>query len=73
MGFGQKRKQDKLYKQWIKHGDLSREVIPQKERPQPAPVGRERNGRSFGLLYLLLGVSIIILCVGLVLIFIYGC
>ena len=82
MKFIQKRRQDKLYKQWVKHGDLPLEAIPQKESPREvpisrereapisrereAPIGRERKGRGLGGLYLLLIISFLILGLGLV-------
>ncbi len=77
MKFSWKWKRDKLYKQWVKHSDLSPESIPQeeshqeslKEVPRDVPVSREGKGRGINILYILLGISIIILGVGLYLLF----
>ena len=96
MTFGDKRGQDKLYKQWVSHGDItpttketkikSRRVrgkneahrslkedneIPTKlikEAHTDTNQGKKiRNSPNF--LYILLTVSIALVCVGLVLIF----
>ena len=77
MKFIRRTREEKLYKQWVKHGDLSPEAIPQKESPSDVPVGREEksreekgreeNGQSLRMLYIMLGVSILVFCIGLVL------
>ena len=45
MRFGQKRniqkKKGKLYEQWVKHGDLDPETVPQKESSKDVPVERD--------------------------------
>lgn len=71
MKFG--RDKDKLYKQWVKHSDLPSEAIPQKESSEDVPVDRGRNKQGPHLLYILLGVGILILCVGLVLLLVQSC
>ena len=73
MKFRRKKGKDKLYEQWVKHGDLSPEAIPQKESPPDVPVGREKNERGLPVVYILLGVSILILCIGLVLLLVQSC
>ena len=70
---GGKKGGDKLYKQWVKHGDLAPESMPQKESPQEVPMGGERTGQRSRRLYILLGVAIAALCAGLVLIFTQSC
>ena len=61
-------KKSKLYKQWIEYASLPDEEIPSKKTPHKVtPVRVEKNKSSFNVLYLLLGITIIILCVGLVL------
>ncbi len=88
MKFGRKRKLDKLYKQWVNHGDLPSGAIPQEESPKGVPIGRERNGREkrgrersgrersgegLDALYILLAIiGIGILCAGLYLLFTHG-
>lgn len=78
MKFIRRTREDKLYKQWVKHGDLSPEAIPQEESPEDVPVGRGEkgrgeNGQSLRILYILLGVSILIFCIGLVLLLVQLC
>ena len=78
MKFIRRTREEKLYKQWVKRGDLSPEAIPQKESPGDVPVGREEkgrgeNGQSLRMLYILLGVSILVFCIGLVLLLVQLC
>ena len=61
-------KKSKLYQQWVQHDGLPDEEIPLKKTPGRGMLVREeRNKPGFSLLYLLLGVTILMLCVGLVL------
>lgn len=61
-------KKSKLYKQWTEYADLPDEEIPSKKTPRRGmPVREEKNKSSSRVLYLLLGITILILCVGLVL------
>jgi len=77
MKFSRKKGEDKLYQQWVKHGDLSPEAIPQKESPADMPVdrGKDRgkNEPSLRVLYILLGASMLLLCVGLVFLLVQSC
>jgi len=72
-----KKGEDKLYQQWVNHGDLPPEDIPQKEGPADMPVdkGKDRgkNEPSLRVLYILLGASILLLCAGLVLLLVQSC
>ncbi|MFC1907865.1 zinc-ribbon domain-containing protein [Chloroflexota bacterium] len=61
-------KKSKLYKQWVEYAALPDEEIPSKKAShRDTPVKLEKNKSSFNSLYLLLGITIVILCVGLVL------
>ena len=71
MKFGRKRVEDKLYKQWVRHGVLPPEAIPQKESPGGVPVRREKTKQGIHVLYILLGLGAVIVCVGLVLLLIF--
>lgn len=73
MKFSFKKGKDKLHKQWVKHGALPSEAIPQKENHRGVPVGREKNGRVLRVLYISLGVSIVVFCVGSVFFFTRSC
>lgn len=45
MGPGRKRRQDKLYKQWIKHAGLPSEAVPRKEALGDMRTRGEGKGR----------------------------
>ena len=61
-------KNSKLYKQWIEYASLPDKEIPSKKPPRRGMLVREeKNKPFFGALYILLGITILILCVGLVL------
>ena len=81
-----KKGEEKLYRQWVKHGDLLPEAIPPKESPskesrEEVPlskarirdVGRERVERGFPILYMVLGVAIFVLGIGLGLLLSQSC
>jgi len=73
-----KKGEDKLYRQWVNHGDLSPEDIPQQEGPpEVVPVNkgkdRRKNEPSLRVLYILLGASVLLLCAGLVLLLVQSC
>jgi hypothetical protein len=73
MKSNRKKGEDKLYQQWVKHGDLSPEAVPQKESPADMPVDRGKNEPSLRVLYILLGASMLLLCTGLVLLLVQSC
>ena len=60
-------KKGKLYKQWMEHAGLPEEEAPVKKPPRNMPVREERTKSYPNILYLLFGVTIIILCVAVVL------
>lgn len=61
-------KKSKLYKQWVQYASLSDEEIIAKKAPRDMLAREERNKPYPSVLYLLFGVTILILCVVLVLI-----
>lgn len=92
MKYFQRKKKEKLYRQWVKEGSLPPETIqppiesvegvrPQVSKPVTTPpkvgggrmreMGNNRLGRR--LLYLLLGVSLVILCAGVILLVVQSC
>ena len=56
-------KRGKLYKQWVQYAALPDEEVPSKKAPRDMLVRGEGNKLSPGILYLLFGVTIVILCV----------
>ncbi len=73
MKFRRKKGEDKLYEQWVKHGDLPPEAIPQKESPEDVPVEREKKERTPRITYILIGAGILIWCICLVLLLVQSC
>jgi hypothetical protein len=73
MKFRRKKGEDKLYEQWVKHGDLPPDAIPQKESPGDAPVGREKNKRVPLIVFISLGAGIAIWGICLALLFMESC
>jgi len=78
----QKKKKDKLYKQWIKFADLPPEAIPSTETPKEQPVrqerrdmpaGREKNVQGVPLLYMLIGLCTIALFVLIIILIMQSC
>ena len=75
MGFWPRSKQDKLYKQWAEHSGLPIEVAPKKETIPKKEVTKETPARVGGverrryILYILLGLAILLLCVGIIILF----
>ena len=59
-------KKSRLYKQWIQYAGLPQEEPPPARTPKNMPVRGERNTQSAYILYILFGVIILILCMGLV-------
>ena len=67
------RRQDKLYKQWVKYADLSPEDVPSGEIPRDMPAREGRTLQRLPVLYILLGVCIVILVVGFTLLIMKSC
>ena len=42
-----RRKQDRLYKQWVEHSELSPESIPPPETPAETKIGAAAEGRLY--------------------------
>lgn len=66
MGFWPARSKDKLYKQWSEHNGLPFEAIPKKEEVKEPQVRVGDSERRRRILYILLGVVILLLCVGVI-------
>jgi hypothetical protein len=59
------KRKDKLYQQWMDKAGLPPEAVP-KEAPRDITPELDKRKRRLRLLYILLGVSVMILCAGLV-------
>jgi hypothetical protein len=73
MKFRRKTGEDKLYEQWVKHGDLPPDAIPQKDNTEEVPMGKGKNKQVSPIVYISIGAGIIIWCICLVIVFIQSC
>ena len=62
-----RKREEKLIKQWMKHGDLPPEAVEQQEDSVNVPVEVDKAKGRLMALYILLGVAIVIVVVGVVL------
>ena len=70
----QRRRKEKLYRQWIEKAELPAEAIPQEEAAEEIRPKKVDKGKSrLHILYILLGVAIVLLCVGLILLVTQSC
>jgi len=80
MKYIRKKKEEKLYQQWVEHDELPPEAIPKPENEGSEDVlvsrdkvGKDRREQQLRILYILFGLGIIMICLGLVLIIIQSC
>ena len=80
MKYIRKKKEEKLYQQWVEHDELSPEAIPKPEKESSEDVlvskdkvGKDKREQQLRILYVLFGFGIIMICLGLVLIIIQTC
>jgi len=64
---GHSIKKSKLYKQWVKYADLPAEEAPSKQAPRDTLMKEGASKLSPNTLYLLFGITILILCAVVVL------
>ena len=69
----QRRQKRKLYRQWVESSSLSPDAIPQEEVAEYMTPQIDKQQSRLKILSILLGISIVILCVGLVLLIVYSC
>ena len=74
MKFGRSRRESKLHEQWVKHAYLPSEPVPPKKKSIRVVLPTvEESKRVPLLLYILFGISIAVLCVGLILLLLQSC
>jgi hypothetical protein len=73
MRFGRKKKEEKLYQQWEKFSALPVEAQPQQEAPRDILATEKKKKPRPPILYILLGVGIALLGVGLVYLYGFSC
>ncbi|MDD4876095.1 MAG: hypothetical protein PHQ86_03040 [Dehalococcoidales bacterium] len=80
MKYLQRRKKDKLYRQWVERAGLPLEAVPPNiDDIDNLGMGKDDTSETsspkifgYNLLYILLAVAILILCTGLILLLIYS-
>ncbi len=65
------RQRDKLYRDWVRYSELPSDAVPKKEAKKPLMI-TVKNVRV-PLLYLLLGLGVVILLVGLLMLLFSTC
>ncbi len=69
----QTRKKRKLYRQWVERASLSPDAIPREEVAEDMIPQIDKQQSRRHILYILLGVSAVVLCVGLILLIVHSC
>lgn len=71
------RRKEKLYEQWVQKAELPPETIPRKKVAEDVKpkIEKERLQQPtlYVLLYVLLGASLVIVCMGLILLIVQSC
>jgi len=62
-----------LYQQWVEKADLPSEAVPKEEFAGDIIPKGDKEHSHLPLLYMLLGASLVVLCLGLVLLIAYSC
>ena len=77
LNYFRRRRKEKLYEQWVQRAGLPPEAIPrEKVREDIRPkAGKESLQQPilYVLLYVLLGASLVVLCMGLILLIVQSC
>ncbi len=63
----------KLHRQWVESAGLPAEAIPKEEAAEDMMPPEDKSQSRLNLLSILLGVSLVILCVGLIFLMVYSC
>ena len=68
-----RRKKRKLYQQWVERASLSPDAIPREEVTEDMIPPIDKQQSRLNILSILLGISLVILCAGLILLIVYSC
>jgi hypothetical protein len=68
-----RRRKEKLYEQWVQSADLPPEAIPREKVREDIRPKKEKESLQQPILYILLGASLVIFCVGFVLLIVESC
>ena len=68
-----RKKKRKLYQQWVERASLSPDAIPREEVAEDMIPQIDKQQSRLNLLSILLGISLVVLCAGLILLIVYSC
>lgn len=68
-----RRRMEKLHRQWVERAGLPSEAIPREEVAEDMMPPEDKPQSRLNILSILLGVSLVILCVGLIFLMVYSC
>jgi len=68
-----RRRKEKLYEQWVQRADLPPEAVPREKVREDIRPKKEKESLQQPILYILLGASLVIFCVGFVLLIVESC
>ena len=63
----------KLYKQWVERGELPPEAVPGEESDEDIIPKIDKERLHLPKLYIILGASLVILCIGITLVIVRSC
>jgi hypothetical protein len=73
LNYFRRRRKEKLYEQWVQRADLPPEAVPQEKVHEDIRPKTEKESLQQPILYILLGASLVILCVGFILLIVESC
>ena len=68
-----RKKKRKLYQQWVERASLSPDAVPQEEVAEDMIPQIDKKQSRLNILSILLGISLVILCAGLILLIVSSC
>ena len=68
-----RKKKRKLYQQWVERASLSPDAVPQEEIAEDMIPQIDKQQSRLNILSILLGISLVILCAGLILLIVSSC
>ncbi len=69
----QRRRKRKLYRQWVARSSLPPDAIPREKVAEDMVPQIDKQQSRLHTLYILLGIFLVILCVGLILLIVHSC
>jgi len=73
LNYFRRRRKEKLYEQWVRRADLPLEAIPREKVREDIRPKAEKELLQQPILYILLGASLVVFCLGFVLLIVESC